>query len=242
MPILADSTCTTNAGTVTSPSNCSLASVGSLAVGSGSASASGSVTAGISGNTFSFGGSATAEAMPTVNNNPFPSLGDPINTASANFSIRSTIDTAGPLRTGYVLFVVNALAGKSAGNGGANPFAVLGQHSSGACAPLFSAVVCNGTNSGLQPIELGTAIPFSESVSAWANSGDGLGQGDANLSGSIRFFEADGTTPVGLIDSTTVPEPGTLALWAAGLLGVGLWRRRAGKQLSVGVLSSRHFR
>jgi len=82
---------------------------------------------------------------------------------------------------------------------------------------------CGSTNClmpPLQPIELGEAFEFSASASASAQSGGfaadfGVGDGAANATYSVEFFEANGVTPVGVSET---PEPASAALAIVGLL------------------------
>jgi hypothetical protein len=68
----------------------------------------------------------------------------------------------------------------------------------------------------LLPIRLGTAYTFFEVENADATSAES--HGGATVAGSLtaQFFEADGVTPVNVVEAT--PEPHAGALVAVGLL------------------------
>lgn len=136
--------------------------------------------------------------------------------ASASAAISASLDTAGPLRAGYVS-ITCPLLGCTVTDGGAagGSFAFsVGSVAGGSCG------ITNCASVPLQPFELGEAVQFSATAIAAATSGglaigSGEGDGTAQDTYSLEFFEANGVTPVGVSET---PEPSSLALAAVGLL------------------------
>jgi hypothetical protein len=50
---------------------------------------------------------------------------------------------------------------------------------------------------------------------------------DSSVWPAFRSFHADGANALDNFTAQAVPEPGTLALWCVGILGLGLWRRNS---------------
>jgi len=147
--------------------------------------------------------------------------------ASASASIAELLETAGPLRAGYVAITCPYLQCTVTDGGAASgSFAFsIGSISGGNCGAT------NCTNPPLESIELGETLQFTATALAGATSGGlavGSGEGDgvANATYTVEFFEANGVTPVAVSET---PEPGSLALMGGGLMwltGAQWWRRR----------------
>ena len=72
------------------------------------------------------------------------------------------------------------------------------------------------------PITLGGLFSFTSAIHIQPFDGEG----DASIVGRIRFFEADGVTPVAVSEVTAAPEPGSLVLAAPALAGLWFLRRK----------------
>jgi hypothetical protein len=152
-----------------------------------------------------------------------------LGSAHSTISIDANIQTAGPVRAGYVLVqipypiwgyddpggfvgVLNWSLGNSISG---NCF-----DSSPPCFPFFPALL---------PFTLGTAVQFTESETVggdpYPDNGDS-GTDSTNVSLQLSFFEADGITPVAVSELVTAPEPGSYGLLAVGLFGLGVMTRR----------------
>jgi hypothetical protein len=144
--------------------------------------------------------------------------------ASATASITAFLETAGPLRAGYVSITCPYLACAVTDGGAAGgSFAFsIGSIAGGSCGPT------NCANPPLESIELGETLQFTAAAIASATSGGlatGSGEGDgvANASYTVEFFEANGVTPVALSET---PEPGSAAVMGGGLVWLGWLARR----------------
>ena len=173
---------------------------------------------------FAFGAATHAQSGSNGNIQPF------YVDATATATITATIDTAGPLRSGFVVLACGTIPGFDCSynfNGGAG--------SGDASATLGSAVTCHVAAfyycPGLRTtIELGQPLQFEMNAQASAcgaadcDSADGYGSIDL----VATLYDADGTTPVAVseIDPVATPEPAAPLLMAVGLLVLGLTRVR----------------
>jgi hypothetical protein len=139
-----------------------------------------------------------------------------VGNSSADASITAFLETLGPLRAGYISVTCPYLQCSVSDGGAASgsfTFSV-GSVSGGNCG----ATSC--LSPPLEPIELGQSFEFNATALAGAYSGglaagSGEGDGAAQATYTVEFFEANGVTPVAVSET---PEPGSLALLAAGSL------------------------
>ncbi len=136
------------------------------------------------------------------------------------------LSTKGPLRPGFVLVsgTVEATQTTSDASNVVDSFAgyELGDNSGTLVqAGCFSSTGCVNSE-GLQPVVLGETLGFIESGDAGAETFQGSGEANASLDFTLQFLEADGVTPVNVMQT---PEPSGLKLVAAALICWFLLRR-----------------
>jgi hypothetical protein len=163
--------------------------------------------------TFSTTGAGIASALDTHGNIPY---------SQGNSSISVDIDTVGAVRSGFVLISWDAVATKGGGDGGAdaNYSFPASNFGAGNCPPPGPGS-CN--YSFLEPFTLGTAFDFTEMMSVGAETSSVGDTATISASLSLKFFEADGTTPVDIEEvATPTPEPQSLTLLTLSLSLLGL--------------------
>jgi len=159
-------------------------------------------------------------------------------TSTVNTTLADRFTTAGPERQGYVVPSITGLAWDiSSGQSTANTTVRLGNLSGGCIAPGFCSFPNNGrligpgTQTEYVPFTLGTPFDFAESMTLF-NTFDSGSFITTDL--QFNFFEADGATPVQILDAsdmpcTDAPEPASLAMVGLSpfvLLGPALRRSR----------------
>jgi PEP-CTERM motif len=159
---------------------------------------------------------------------------------SAEASIGGTntaqFTSGGPVRSGFLSITESyVLTGLSVG---ATHTLNVGSYSQNCAESTFSfPSVCdtgsfNGTQTVLVPFTLGQAFTFSQNVSSSAFVGSAsiphFANGQATV--QIGLFEgAPGNLQSVPLLVSDAPEPGSLALLSAGLLGVAIWAKRRRK-------------
>ncbi len=166
----------------------------------------------------------------------FPGLGGSSAVSQSTTEFAEYLQSAGPVRAGYLEVLPNEFSGIGAGFGTDRFNVSISSGSSlyppvlaGAdnVTPTFPYSLYNNPDGSpkLVPTLLGVPLLLSgmTTASAAADFSDGSGAGRAIVNYGFRFFEADGTTPVAVSET---PEPSTLLL-GIPVLGAFLLRRRA---------------
>ena len=153
--------------------------------------------------------------------------------ASAALDYADTFLTNGPVRSGYLQIDLFLNGGVSIYSGGEKLNVILSPAPGNVPPPDVTCSTGQGCyvpsfwyRSLLVPYTLGGAITLSAEGSIFADADFNAGQsgGQDFIDYRFRFFEADGVTPVSISES---PEPATLGLLGASLLGLWIVKRRA---------------
>jgi hypothetical protein len=141
--------------------------------------------------------------------------------ANATATITDTIGTPGPVRAGFIEYSCSYICWGNT-NGGAGSGSALVTVGSVGCGVSDDQFYCPLGYE--EPFTLGEPFQFGVTVKA---DGPGCslcdtGDGSAALTGvTVTFYEADGVTPVSILDAdppVATPEPGTSLLITIGLL------------------------
>jgi hypothetical protein len=153
--------------------------------------------------------------------------------ATVTISLILPLSTSGPVRPGFIQFSEPLRAAGQMGHGPDRPTTIVGHASVGSISTTCDTFApdCEHTQlSPVYPFTLGRnftlhedatidSVGFPFSPTQWES-----GQGYMDL--SFILLEADGTTPVQIMDAT--PEPGTFGtIGLAFCLGAGAFFRRA---------------
>ncbi len=133
---------------------------------------------------------------------------------SLTVDISYDFTTAGPVRVGMIHVFGVASADGSFGGGGSANFTFPG----GSC---IGGILQCGKNAFFA-VQLGTVMTVNAHASSGAQLVNAGGGADANV--TIELFEADGRTPVALLDApgaAGVPEPQSAAMLLGGLVLIG---------------------
>ncbi len=235
-PIVTTSvSCSTNQGTTSNNSACSMTGAGATP---GGATASTSASWALSGNSLSVSSLGSASATETFAS-PFSPYAA---SANSSASIAMDLSTGGAVRQGWVLISGSegyAAAGVGFGSVASSSFSIGSSPLGGPAVASACTSLSHGSGndtcdeaSGPQPIVLGTDIDFIANVGTTASSAVTLGtaNAEAGFNVTFEFFESDGVTPVMLLSDTQagafVPEPGTWWLLLTGLASAFLLRLR----------------
>jgi hypothetical protein len=200
--VATNTTCQLGLTTATGPSQCAIAGANPLEA----ANAGISPLLSIVGNSLT--GSITAHAVAIE-----PFLSGQVQSSAEGIAI-FTLDTDGSARPGFVL--VSANGGMRPGEDGV-VLANMGV-TTGPFGSVCNYHGCNNT-SGLFPFLLGAEFQLTETASlrVFSDSSVGLGQASGSADVSFQFFDADGETPVDVVET---PEPRSLPLTVGGLIGL----------------------
>jgi hypothetical protein len=149
--------------------------------------------------------------------------------ASGQNTIHVNFVTSGPERAGILELQWQLVWMGNPGDFEGTANYTMGSSYSGGCGGGASpGCVFPGPNAPPIRFELGTAFSFDSSNWLEVSTEQGNSAGYAGIDLQFRFLEADDFTPVLAISPPeSVPEPATLALIGAGLLGCG-WLRPKG--------------
>lgn len=214
-------TCTTNVGTVTTQTGCSLAGVGTSR--NGWATATGIADSlSVSGTslTLSASASATVSASFDLAGNGTAGMQSSANVIGSDVFQFATV---GPVRAGYLL--ISTLVQVSEGE---LTFSLAGNAITYVDCVSGAGRACGYSNLWV-PITLGTTQSFSGTFNLSALDGgvstpDPLNPASGKISATIQFFEGDQDSPVALL---TAPEPTAWLFGATGLSTVAGIRRRS---------------
>jgi len=210
--ITVSTTCTSSSQSVIGGPSCGLGD----GVGYGRAQASGAFS--LTGNAATFDSATNAIAVP---GQPPPGQFYQPFSGAASVTITANLFTTGPVRQGYVLISGQSQTGNG-GVGGGNVNYSIGPFLNMGCS-VFQ--VCSlGLGTDLVKIQLGTDLAITELTTAFGETDPFEAQGDglANTAETLKFFEADGLTPVSVFDTdaVVVPEPSVLGLLILSFAGL----------------------
>ena len=231
--VMTSTTCgATGFTTVMDPHSCSVAD--------GDAVATANVSLSLAAAPDSFSSFSISQSTETVPLSPFYSVGSTF--ASSQISVNETLFTIGTVRPGVVQ--VNVSGGNSGDRGRAEMFFSLGSiqvpcpygsaRAQSTCIigdpPHFGPTYLVPSYGPSLQVEFAFTLgqPFTLSFSGDTGSGNNNGEfyqssGVNDLQFQLRFFEADGVTPVAV---QAAPEPGTIALFGAALGVLAVARRK----------------
>jgi hypothetical protein len=142
-------------------------------------------------------------------------------TAEASSDVSINLDTAGPVRNGYLELNFLQDSWTAPAFGSLSELLTIGTYSASPDGQDLSVFI---------PVQLGTdfSLNFLGSLTVNGDAATGAASGAIGADISLLAFEADQTTPVQLSDPpSAVPEPASFGMMALGVLTVaGLLRRR----------------
>lgn len=136
-------------------------------------------------------------------------------TAEASNDLALNLDTAGPLRNGYLELNFSQNAWTAPGFGSISELLTIGTYSVSPGGQNLSVFI---------PVQLGTdfSLNFLDSLTVNGDAATGVASGAIGADISLLAFEADQTTAVQLFDppspATATPEPASLGMMALGIL------------------------